>query len=171
MRTFSTSSRARGARRAGAGRRSWKRYAPSPPPATRRRTVRHQVAVTGGTVTRRAPPADLRPSGPRRRRRALSPRGRPHEQPARRGQRWRASCPRWPPLRRPILKPCVLTVKGAPGGASRAIPSGPWTAPPQGFSGAYRRDGLDRAPSEPTTSSQVRCPQPVMADVLRLRTR
>ena len=35
-----------------------------------------------GTVTRRAPPADLRPSGPRRRRRALSPRGRPYGHPA-----------------------------------------------------------------------------------------
>ena len=34
-----------------------------PPPGRRHR----------GTVTRRAPPADLRPSGPRRRRRALSP--------------------------------------------------------------------------------------------------
>jgi hypothetical protein len=27
----------------------------------------------------------------------------------------------------------VLTVKGAPGGASQAIPSGPWTAPPAGI--------------------------------------
>jgi hypothetical protein len=86
-----------------------------------------------GAVTRRAPPADLRPSGPRRRRRALSPRGRTTRTSRRRGQRWRASCMRWPSLRRPILKPCVLTVKGAPNGASQAIPSGPWTAPPAGM--------------------------------------
>ncbi len=51
----------------------------------------------------------------------------------RKAQRWRTSCTRWPPLRRSILKPCVLTVKGAPEGASQAIPSGPWTAPPAGI--------------------------------------
>ena len=47
-----------------------------------RRSFRPQLAGHLGAVARRAPAAFLWPFGPRRRRRALSPRGRPHGQRA-----------------------------------------------------------------------------------------
>jgi hypothetical protein len=66
-----------------------------------------------GTVTRRAPPADLRPSGPRRRRRALNPRSRPYGHLAVEVSAGaRAARGRHPSGAR-ILKPCVLAVKSA----------------------------------------------------------
>jgi hypothetical protein len=41
------------------------------------------------------------------------------------------------------MKPCVLAVKSARCVRVAAIPSDLWTAVPQGFSGAYRKDGQD----------------------------
>jgi hypothetical protein len=110
--------------------------------AGKRRCVRPQLAGhQGGPWRAGASAAFLWPFGPRRRRRALSPAAnRTGSAPQR--QRWRAMLQTGPSLRRPHSE--ALRAHGQERSLrSRgcAIPSGLWTAAPQGFRGAYRRDG------------------------------
>jgi hypothetical protein len=55
------------------------------------------------------------------------PRGRLHRLGVVANQRRRACLQEVPSLRRLILKPCKITVKGTPAACRCAIPSGPWT--------------------------------------------
>jgi hypothetical protein len=134
---LSLSSRAREARRAMPGRRTGiapRESAAGWPP--------------GADAAGRAPAAFLWPLWPRRRRRALTP-----ADPGWRTRRDLSGGARLPsgaipPA--PILKPCALTVKSGQERSLRsrrcAIPSSLWAAvPPQGFKGAYRRNGRVRA--------------------------
>ena len=111
--TIFTSSRARGARRAGGGRCSWK----APRDRTADRALAERPPVTGwrdrGPRRAWAPATSFGPSGhvgavaysvPGRRRTGSSPQR----------QRWRAELQERPSLRRPILKPRKIAVKGAP---------------------------------------------------------
>jgi hypothetical protein len=127
--TFSTVSRARGARRSGAGRRSW--WAPRVRRADSR--AAHRLLANGLALNRRPRRAPRRrlpllgPAGPRRRRRAAGPRGRPRGLSATESQRQRAVLQIAPSLRRPIMKPRKIVVKGAPSARRCAIPPGPRT--------------------------------------------
>ena len=99
------------------------------------------LALNRGTVARLAPPAALRPC----RATAASARTQPPRPTERAGRRYGSAMARGlqtgPSLRRP--HPEALRARGQ-GRSLRsrrcAIPSGPWTATPQGFRG-YRRDG------------------------------
>jgi hypothetical protein len=81
--------------------------------SVKRRCVRPHLAGHRGTVTRRASAAFLWPFGPRRRRRALTPRGRPYGLRAATSAVVRGGAKRGHPSGARILKPCVLAVKSA----------------------------------------------------------
>jgi hypothetical protein len=76
--------------------------------------TRQLAGLSSGLLARRAPRAALRPSGPRRRRRAPGPGSRPRRLSAVTSQRGRASCKTLPSSRRSSLEPRKITVKSAP---------------------------------------------------------
>jgi hypothetical protein len=78
VRTFPTASRARGARRDRLAAAHGKCRAMMTLTGARRSSAGHRAGLPGGTLHAWAPPAALRPSGPRRRRRASHPRSPPH---------------------------------------------------------------------------------------------
>ena len=116
------------------------------------RWVRPKLA--GHQGNRGAPGAGCRPLA----RRAASAPARTHPRGRRTGcspqrQRWRAVLQTGPSLRRPYSE--ALRAHGQERSLrSRrcAIPSGLWTAPTQGFRGACRRDGQDRALPHPVAA-------------------
>jgi len=80
---------------------------------TRRSSRRSQGGCSGGTLRAWAPLAALRPSGPRRRRRASPPRSPPHRLSAATISARRASCKSGPSSRRSSMKPGKITCKSA----------------------------------------------------------
>ena len=97
-----------------AGRRSGiRRRARMTLTRTRRSSRRSPGGPSGETLRAWAPLAALRPSGPRRRRRASRPRGPPYRLGAATISAKRASCKSGPSSRRSSVKPYKITYKGA----------------------------------------------------------
>ena len=145
MRTFSTSSRARRARRT--------RLSADVRPAPRDSSVDSSAAqlppgswsiLTREPIARRAPRAALRPSGPRRRRRAPSPGSRPSQLGAATSQRKRAVCKSCHPPGAPVLSRGRSPSRARLRRVLRMAQAPLLTLIFHGSFGAYRKDGKDR---------------------------
>ena len=145
VRTFLTSSRARGARRTRLSARVRPSAARCALIPVRRDSCPTAVGLNPGTLARRAPPAALGPGGPRRRRRAPGPGSRPRQLSAATSQRKRAPCKRCHPPGAPFLNRVRSPSRARLRRVLRMAQAPLLTVIFHGSFGAYRKDGQIRS--------------------------